>query len=304
MNSSNIPEVDSEIPPHAVSVYGNGEAMDDFPVLKAFQQYIDAEQAKARKRMMTLGIFFSVIMFVVIGVFVALLMNVSARNQALNDRLVEYAMKDRERSTPVVVQPSQDNSAILALTAKLEEMQRKLADESRRAADAEKARSDAAAQAAAQVAKPQTKSQEPSQNEVELARLRTQLQAEKNKTAELQAKQKEMELEEYRRKHYPELYAPKKPIAKETVVIDDDEDDDEVESTPVIVKKPVKKSPTPSASKSKQRKSTNKYDDLNALLDDIEEDKAVSYFDEDEKDTYTVPVEIKGKRAKWRIPEE
>ena len=31
----------------AVSVYGAADALDDFPVLKAFQQYIDAEQAKA-----------------------------------------------------------------------------------------------------------------------------------------------------------------------------------------------------------------------------------------------------------------
>ena len=34
--------------------------MDDFPVLKAFQQYIDAEQAKARKRMAIMGIFATV----------------------------------------------------------------------------------------------------------------------------------------------------------------------------------------------------------------------------------------------------
>ena len=38
----------------AVSVYDAGNAMDDFPVLKAFQQYIDAEQAKAQKRMLFL----------------------------------------------------------------------------------------------------------------------------------------------------------------------------------------------------------------------------------------------------------
>ena len=36
---------------NAVSVYGQTDGLDDFPVLKAFQQYIDSEQAKARKRM-------------------------------------------------------------------------------------------------------------------------------------------------------------------------------------------------------------------------------------------------------------
>ena len=29
-----------------ISVYGQDNALDDFPVLKAFQQYIDAEHAK------------------------------------------------------------------------------------------------------------------------------------------------------------------------------------------------------------------------------------------------------------------
>ena len=72
--------------------------MDDFPVLKAFQQYIDSEQAKARKRMLMLCAFFGFLMIVVIGVFVVLLVNVSARNQALNDRLIEFAMKERDQS--------------------------------------------------------------------------------------------------------------------------------------------------------------------------------------------------------------
>ena len=104
--------------------------MDDFPVLKAFQQYIDSEQAKARKRMLMLCIFFGALMVIVISVFLMLLLNVSSRNQSLNDRLVEYAMKERERmSTPIVVQQpqhQQDNSAILALTAKIEDLQKKL----------------------------------------------------------------------------------------------------------------------------------------------------------------------------------
>ena len=43
MNDSHeIPEVDAPIPPNAMRLYGQSDAMDDFPVLKAFQQYIDA----------------------------------------------------------------------------------------------------------------------------------------------------------------------------------------------------------------------------------------------------------------------
>ena len=45
MENSHI-DIDPEIPRNAVSIYGNNDAMDDFPVLKAFQQYIDAEHAK------------------------------------------------------------------------------------------------------------------------------------------------------------------------------------------------------------------------------------------------------------------
>ena len=62
MNDNPIPGVDQTVPPqNAVSVYSQ-DAMDDFPVLKAFQQYIDAEQAKAQKRMTTLCIFFALLM--------------------------------------------------------------------------------------------------------------------------------------------------------------------------------------------------------------------------------------------------
>ena len=90
-------EINPEIPGNAVSIYSQSDAMDDFPVLKAFQQYIDAEHAKARKRLISLGIFFGIFTGVIISIFVVLLMNVSARNQALNDRLIDFAMKDRDR---------------------------------------------------------------------------------------------------------------------------------------------------------------------------------------------------------------
>ena len=92
---------------NAISIYGH-EGLDDFPVLKAFQQYIDAEQAKARKRLVAMGVFFGILMGAVIAVFVAMLFVMSQRNQQLNDRLVEFAMRDRDRQSaaPVVVQPA------------------------------------------------------------------------------------------------------------------------------------------------------------------------------------------------------
>ena len=130
MSENSIPEVDPAIPPrNAVSVYSQ-DAMDDFPVLKAFQQYIDAEQAKARKRVLSLGIFFGILTGAIIAVFVVLLMNMTMRNQQLNDRLLDFAMKDRDHP-PVVVQstPQADNSALVAsLMAKLDALQSKIGD--------------------------------------------------------------------------------------------------------------------------------------------------------------------------------
>ena len=88
-----MPGFDSEIPENAVRLYGESDAMDNFPVLKAFQQYIDAEQAKARKRMLLLGVFFGALMLVVIAVFVIIILNANQRNQTLNDRLYFYFLK-------------------------------------------------------------------------------------------------------------------------------------------------------------------------------------------------------------------
>ena len=45
----------------AVRVYDQANAAGDFPVLKAFQEYLEAEQAKANKRMLALAIFFIVL---------------------------------------------------------------------------------------------------------------------------------------------------------------------------------------------------------------------------------------------------
>jgi hypothetical protein len=184
MNDNHIPGIDPTIPPqNAMSVYSQ-DAMDDFPVLKAFQQYIDAEQAKARKRLLSLGIFFGILTGAIIAVFVVMLLNMTVRNQQLNDRLVEFAMKDRDRQSAVVVQPPQDNSAIVALTAKLDELQKKL-DESR--AKAEKEAAVAAERARREAAKPKG----PTPEELEIKRLTALLNAEREKAAEKERIEKE-----------------------------------------------------------------------------------------------------------------
>ena len=78
-------------------------AENDFPVLKAFQQYIDAEQAKARKRMLGLSIFFIMLLVAVVVTFTIVMMSVINRNQALSDRLLEIALRERPAQAATTV---------------------------------------------------------------------------------------------------------------------------------------------------------------------------------------------------------
>ena len=55
--------------------------MNDFPVLKAFQEYIEAEQARARKRTLGLSIFFIVLLVVVVVTFAVIMAAVINRDQ-------------------------------------------------------------------------------------------------------------------------------------------------------------------------------------------------------------------------------
>ena len=90
---------------NSLSILPSEGTTNEFPVLKAFQEYIDAEQAKARKRMLGLSVFFIVLLIVVVVTFVLVLTTVVNRNQALSDRLLDYALKERERAPAVQVVP-------------------------------------------------------------------------------------------------------------------------------------------------------------------------------------------------------
>ena len=277
MENSTI-DIDPEIPRNAVSIYGNNDAMDDFPVLKAFQQYIDAEHAKARKRLISLGIFFGVFTGVIIAIFVILLMNVSARNQALNDRLIEFAMKDRDRGqqAAVVVQPpiQQDNSALMAVTAKLESLQKQLLEN----------RSEKVEVKAQKV---QETPKGPSPAELEVLKLKALLSAEKEKLAEEKKRQRELELEAYRRKYYPELSEQKT--------------------------EPVRPPATRKSAAKRRLETIEDIDDEDA--EDISlDDGAISYFDDEEEEIkkvkpssrkyYSIPVEVRGSRSNWQVPND
>ena len=291
-NATGMDDADPQVT-NAMSVYGQDGALDDFPVLKAFQQYVDAEQAKAQKRMTALCIFFITLIVGIVTVFVLLLMNISSRNQALNDRMIELAM-NREHaapaSSPVVVQPPQDSAAILALTAKMDAMQKKLAEDQAKAEQLAKEAAEKARKAAIEAATPKG----PTAEELEIKRLKALLAAEKEKSSLEKERKRQAEIEAYRRKHYPEYYEPKPSkadSANEKRSVDEDDD----------------------------------IDDEDNLDDLVEEVKAISYYDEEEtgkkrtsrapsqpkaekepaaEKEYSIPVDVKGSSIRWNIPDE
>lgn len=293
---SNI-DVEPGIPTNAVSLVD--DTAEEFPVLKAFQQYIDAEQNKARKRMLSLCIFFGCLMTLVIIVFVILLNGVSLRNQALNDRLIEYVMKERDRQSAVVVQQTPSDQSTMYLTAKIDEMQKKLEQAQQKADAMESARKEAAAKAATEAAIEAEKQKAKLREEIEVTRLKAQLAAEREKAAAERENKRQEELEAYRRKHYPELY--EKPQVKP-------------QAAPAADPEPQKPAET-TLSDEEEKKVDQEISNLLSGLNDAE---AISYFDEEDENgkplkttqkdspskpaSYSIPVEVKGKRSKWLIP--
>ena len=221
---------------NAISIYGQ-EGLDDFPVLKAFQQYIDAEQSKSRKRMIMLCVFFGFLMAVMIVVFMFMLRDATARNQALNDKFVNLLM-ERDRQ-PLVVQPpapvqnAANDAAIKAMTdtmaalqkqiadqqakmieqqAKLEENRAKMAEEQLKAvtAAAAKAQEAAAAQKATGPSTEQLALQKQiDEDTAKLVKARALLKAEKDKIDAEKEKLRREEVERQRRRLYPEYYEKK-----------------------------------------------------------------------------------------------
>jgi len=76
---------------------------ESFPVLKAFQDYIEAERSQARKRVMQLSIFFAVLMVVVVGGFLTAGIAMWRSNDARVNKLLEAVIE--QRSAPAPAQP-------------------------------------------------------------------------------------------------------------------------------------------------------------------------------------------------------
>ncbi len=285
-NHETMNNAGASIPPNAVSLYGHGDAMDDFPVLKAFQQYIDAEQAKAQKRMTTLCIFFALILAIVIGVFVLLLMNVGQRNQTLNDQLLQYVMKDRDRE-PIVVQngaPANNDATVKMLTDSLAAMQKQMAEQQAKMLEQQakmleqqmKTIEQKSQRALASPSKPAVDPAAEQKKKADVEKLKkaaAALAAEKAKLAQEKEELRKAKVEMHRRKLYPEYYAQtegglgQKEEAKKTenplqteeradgsIRYFDDEDELEAPEPTPKPKKVVEPAPTPKAEPPPQKK--------------------------------------------------
>jgi hypothetical protein len=315
--TTDTPHLHDPIQPNAVSVY-NQDALDDFPVLKAFQQYIDAEQEKARKRMVSLCLCFSVLIALVIAVFLTMLFTMSERNQTLNDRLVEYAINDRDRAPAAPSTPPANDAALKAVAESLAALQKQIATQN------ENKPAPAGVKTPEQLA-----FEEHQRRETEkLNREKKRLEEERKKLAEEKERLRRLEVEHHRRRLYPEYYNEKKPTQQPTAtepkrpadkkplrVTEDDiaeilrEVDGEAMNQAPAAPEPAKKASAqpPANEKNAVREKTNTAEKkADAQPTDAKKPKidndgdAIEYFKEEEE--YKIPVNVKGKKSNWRIP--
>ena len=216
---------------NAVSLFGQSGGVNDFPVLKAFQEYIDAEQAKARKRMLGLSVFFILLLIVVVITFTLVITSVIGRNQQLADRLLDIALREKTSTQPVVnvqspapavVQPSVESAELVRLREELRrEKEERKSEQAKRDEDRFNKLLDAISKPQQQpvaaptpvvvTTSPSSVLQPTTAESAELVRLREELRREKEERQAEQAKAKEekrkAEIEAHRRRLYPEYYA-------------------------------------------------------------------------------------------------
>lgn len=208
-------DVSSQIPPqNAVKLFDPTAGAGDFPVLKAFQEYLETEQAKARKRMLGLSIFFIVLLVVVVVTFTLIMSTVINRNQALSDRLLDIALRERQpvsQPAPVVnvqqpaphivQQPTPTQPAADAMKPLMEKLEQLIAEKQKSAS--------VPPATTPEQAKIVAETQAMLQQQAELKRQQDAVKAEKEKLKAEQEKLHQEQVEQHRRRLYPEYYAQK-----------------------------------------------------------------------------------------------
>lgn len=244
---------------NAVRLYNEGDPVDDFPVLKAFQQYIDAEQAKSRRRIITLSVVFGFVTVLLIALFMFIisvlstkfeskLLAFSDRNQELNDKLVEFAMKERNAPRQDETATTLANNAAMnvmkdtmtALRSQIVEQQKLLGEEQKRSSELIASHAESKAQLDAERSRHK---EEIKQQEVKIERIRTLLAAEKDKIEAEREKLRKQAIELHKQRLYPEYYRKKMQNAesKDDIL----ETLDSVEETSPADEPPARAKPTP-----------------------------------------------------------
>ena len=88
-----------------ITLYQARQGGESFPVLQAFQEYIDAERKQARKRVVQLSIGFAAILGVVVVGFLAAGVSMLRNMTDMQNRLVEVVAAKSSVPAPVQVQP-------------------------------------------------------------------------------------------------------------------------------------------------------------------------------------------------------
>lgn len=103
---------DAPQPPHfaadpgsMLTVYGQNSGSESFPVLKAFQDYIEAERAQARKRVVQLSVLFVVLLVLVVSGFLTAGIFVMRNMANMQNKLLDVVTATKE-PPPTVVAPA------------------------------------------------------------------------------------------------------------------------------------------------------------------------------------------------------
>ena len=210
----------------ALRIFDQANGMNDFPVLKAFQEYIEAEQARARKRTLGLSIFFIVLLVVVVvtfSVIMAAVINrdqqslqaIATRNQALSDKLLDIALRERTpaaqpvvnvQQPPAAVHPDTGAQALKPVLDRLESLTEALKKQPAGTAPQPVPMvQPAAPQPLPAAVSPELEAARRQQDE--LARQRAAVAAERARLREEQEQLRRERIEQHRRRLYPDYYA-------------------------------------------------------------------------------------------------
>lgn len=86
---------------------------ESFPVLKAFQDYIEAERAAARKRVVQLSVFFAVLMGVVVTGFLTAGIFMLRNMSEVQNKLLDVALAERAATPPQAPAPVLQTSPLI-----------------------------------------------------------------------------------------------------------------------------------------------------------------------------------------------